>query len=150
MKQLVTQAVVQQTGEFLGRVAIGQIRATYIADEQRVAGENGPGLRRALQIRYDNADTFERVPGRCEESEAALTERDFVAIFDCMMRERCARARSQINLRAGALCQLVMAGHEVGVQVRFNDVRHGEVPLFGGGEIEIHIALRIDYCRDAV
>ncbi len=51
VQQFVVQAVVEQARELLWRVAGREVGATHVADEQRVAGEHGEGLGRALEVR---------------------------------------------------------------------------------------------------
>ena len=55
----------------------------------------------------------------------------------------------KIDARSGALRQFMMAGDEIGVQMRFDNVLDLEPFLPGGFEIDVHVALRVDYGRYA-
>ena len=88
--------------------------------------------------------------GSLQEIEAALAELDGVAVLDRACAGTSAPEPSpEIDARAGALGKFVMAGDEVGVQVRFDDVLDLQ-PLFAGGvEVDVDVALRVDHRRDA-
>ena len=90
------------------------------------------------------------MPACHQEPEAALAESDFVVSLYGPMRKRRARSCSQIDLRASAPRQLMMAGNEIRMQMGFDNMRNGNVALAGGSEIEIHITLRIDHRRRSV
>jgi hypothetical protein len=64
--------------------------------------------------------------------------------------ERRARVASDVDLRARAPRQFHVSGDEIGVQMRFEDVRDAQ--LFGGGALQVHfdVALRVDHHRLAV
>ena len=54
------------------------------------------------------------------------------------------RGRTQIDRRAGAIAQLEVAGDEVGMKVREEDVLDSQAVLGGEREVLIDVALRID------
>ena len=66
------------------------------------------------------------------------------------MREFRVGLRSYIDLRARARCQLFVPGNKVGVQMSFEDVSDSKILLFGRLQIDVHIALRINYRRLAL
>ncbi len=86
--------------------------------------------------------------GGPHEIETALAELNGVAVFDRRVRERRAGALSQIDARSGAPRKLMMAGDEVGVQVRFDNVLDLQAFLPGGVYVDVNVALRIDHGRD--
>ena len=54
------------------------------------------------------------------------------------------RRRAEIDRGADAIAQLEMAGDEVGVEVRQEDVRDAQAVLVGEREVLVDVALRID------
>ena len=79
-EELGVQAVVEQAGELLRRVIGREVGTSHVADEQGVAGEDGPGLGRAFGIGYQDRDALRRVAGRFQEAQDAVAKADFVAI----------------------------------------------------------------------
>jgi len=71
----------------------------------------------------------------------------FKAVGQTHMREFRVGLRSYIDLRARARCQLFVPGNKVGVQMSFEDVSDSKILLFGRLQIDVHIALRINYRR---
>ena len=119
------QGIVEHAAEFRGRPAErrAQIGPADVADEERVAGEHGVGLRVAgVEIVDDDGDRFRRVAGRFQHLQAHAAEFENVAIVK--RREGVGRLRggAEIDGRADAIAQLQMAGDEIGVQVREEDV----------------------------
>ena len=54
------------------------------------------------------------------------------------------RGSAQIDLRADAIAELEVAGNEVGMKVREEDVLDFETMLSGEREVLIHVTLRVD------
>ena len=54
------------------------------------------------------------------------------------------RRRAQIDRRAGAIAQFEVAGNEVGMEVREEDVLDSQTVLGGEREVLIHVTLRVD------
>ena len=89
--------------------------AIYARSDQIIAG-----LERAVDPNDDgDAHDAARI------ALVALAE-PFAAFADGYVRKCCASSRAEINLSARAAGQLAMAGDEVGVQVRFDQNRHGK------------------------
>ena len=79
---------------------------------------------------------------QCLEAHAA--EFDNVAIVKRSKRVAGFRRGAQINFRAHAIAQFQMAGDEIGVKMRQENVLDFEPMLGGKGDVLIGVALRID------
>ena len=53
-----------------------------------------------------------------------------------------------VDARSSAPGKLMMAGDEVGVQMRFDNVLDLQAPLPGGVYVNVDVALRVDHGRD--
>ena len=73
-KKFLVQAAVEHLGELLGSVGSGEIGATHIADEERIAGEDGRRIRWDAIVQQD-ADAFDGVAGSLKEAEASTAAR---------------------------------------------------------------------------
>ncbi len=82
--------------------------------------------------------------GRGQGADAHGTNFHFVAIAERGVREGGFGFGSYIYGCAGAGGKFFVPGDEVRVQVRFEDVADFEILLFGGLEINIDVALRVD------
>ena len=143
------QAVVQQPGELLRRVAGREIRTAHVANEQGVAGEHRAGIRRAVQIGDQDADALQGVARRFEKAQTAAAEADLVALRHRNVRELRAGPRAHVDLGAGAGGQLAVPGNEIGMQVSLDDIRDAQVVFARGFQVDLDVALRIDDHRDA-
>ena len=61
-----------------------------------------------------------------------------------MKRYSAFAAAPEIDGRAGPLAQLEVAGDEIGVEVREEDVRDPEAVFAGKGQVLLDVALRVD------
>jgi hypothetical protein len=120
------QAVVQDLRELLRRVRRRQVRATDVADEERVSGEDGRGAGRLIEIRDYDGDALQRVPRGSAEFGASASKLQDVAIVGADVWERCSRPRTEIDPGSSPLCKFAMAGDEVGVKMRKNNVFDAE------------------------
>ena len=66
------------------------------------------------------------------------------AIANGAMRKLRVRVRADDDLRAGARGELAMSAHEVGVEMRLDDVANGQSAVRRLIDVLIDIALRID------
>ena len=151
-QQLVAQRVVQQAAEVVRRPPErhAQIGTADVADEQRVAGQDGLRLGgAAIGIVDDQRDRLGRVTRRLERLQPHPAEIDDVAVVERRERVLRLRGRAQIDRRAGAIAQLEVAGNEVGVEVREEDVLDPQAMLGGEREVLIDVTLRVDDGRRA-
>ena len=79
-EELGVEAVVEQAGELLRSVIGREIGTAHVADEERVAGEDGVGVGRALRVGDQDGDALEGVAGGFEEAQNAVAEADLIAI----------------------------------------------------------------------
>ena len=146
-QQLVAERVVQQASEVVGRPSErhAQIGTTDVADEQRVAGQDGLRLGgAAIEIVDDQRNRLGRVSRRLERLQPHSTEIDDVAVVERDERVLRSCGRAQIDLRPGAIAQFEVAGNEVGMEVREEDVLDSQTMLGGEREVLIHVTLRVD------
>ena len=146
-QQLGPQRVVQHPAEIGRRPAErhAQIRTPDVADKQRVAGQHRVRLGgAAIEVVDEDGDRFGVWPGVSSAVQPHPAEFDDVAVGE--RRERVLRlgCGAEIDRRAGAIAQLEMAGDEVGVEVREEDVRDSQAVLPGERDVLIDVALRID------
>src|SRR5581483_8731033 len=129
-QQLAMQAVIEHSGELFRSVRIGKVGTTNVANEQRVAGEHTPGLRLALRIVHGKAHALWSMPGRFQDTDAALAEADFIAITQWDVGKLCACLNADVDAGTGTRGELLVSGDEVGVQVRLEDMGDPQ-PLLG-------------------
>ena len=85
--------------------------------------------RAAIEVVDDDGNGFGRVTGRFERGQADLAELDDVAVAKRREPVLGLRRGAEIDRGAGPIAQLEMAGDEVGVKVREEDVRDPQVVL---------------------
>src|SRR5712691_795864 len=66
-----------------------------------------------------------------------------------MVRETCAGAGAQINLRARACREFAVTGNEVGMKVRLDDVGNLQLEPLRFLQIDFDVALRVHHRRDS-
>ena len=148
-EQFGVQAVVQQAGELLWGVIGREVGTSHVADEQGIAGEDGPGLGRPFGVGYENRNTLRRVARRFQEAQDAVAEADFVAIAHRDVRKFGARPSSEVDGGAGQRSEFGMAGNEIGVQVGLDHMLDAEAVLDCVFDVDSHVPLWIDYRGDA-
>jgi hypothetical protein len=102
-EELAVQALVEHRGEFLRSMVAGEIGAADVADEERVAGEDGARVRWLGEVGEDGADAFDGVPGSVEEVEPGIAELEGVAVLDWGVGEGRVRVLAEVDAGAGAL-----------------------------------------------
>jgi hypothetical protein len=90
------------------------------------------------------------MPWGLQEFKSALAELDCVTVFNRSVRKGCAGFGTKIDSCAGALSKLVVAGNEVGVQMRFNNVLDPPAALASRVEIDFNVTLGINDGGDAL
>ena len=148
LHELVRDAVVEHVGEFVGRHADArqEIGPAHVADEERVAGEHGERLGAALgQVVDEDRDALRRVAGRLHDLELHVAKLDRVAVLHFLAGEFRLRPPSEVDRRPGLVTQLDVAGDEVGVEVREEDVLDRVSAGLGVGQVVVDVALRIDH-----
>ena len=143
------KALVEQCGKLLRGVICGEVGPPHVANKERVAGEDRRGPLRLAQIVHHNTNAFGGMAGRLKEAEAALPELNLVAVLHRDVGEQGSGPGSQIYARPGALGKLAMAGDEVSVQMRLNNML--DLPPVAGRrlQVDVNIPLGIDDGRHA-
>src|SRR5215212_4515325 len=116
------QAVVHHFSHHLRRVTLsaGKIRTAYVADKQRVAGQQFLRFVRSAGIRYEHADAFGCVARSLDKPQDRLAHSDLFAITYRSMIELDAGSFTKDDLCACAGSDLLVTADEIRVQVRLN------------------------------
>ncbi len=128
-----------------------QVGATDVADEERIAGEDEPGLFRTPAPVGDDVGVVRRgVAGRCERSHERVPELDDLTVTDRDMLEVDRSPSRQIRGRSG-LDERGQPGDVIGLHVRFEDGtdRRTETPGFLEVLVD-EVGVRIDDGEPAV
>ena len=81
-----------------------QVRPPDIADQERVAGENQPGLAvPAATVGHHVRVVGRRMPGRRERAHARVPERKLCAVLELLVLELDPRSSRQVRRRVGRL-----------------------------------------------
>lgn len=125
-----------------------QIWAPHIANEQRVARQNGIRLAgiRLAQIIDKDRDRFSGMSRRFESTKAHAAEFNGRAILKRRESVFGACRSAEVDDRAQPITQFQMPSHEVSVKMSQEDVLNTQSVFAGKSEVTIYIALRIDDC----
>ena len=146
-QQLVVQRVVKMRAEIVGGPAQrgAQVGAADVADEQRVAGEDGVRFGRVLlQIEHQDRDGLDGVARGFQHLQAQAREVERVAVLHGDEGVFRLGARAEMDGGAATVAQFQMAGDEVGVEVGQKDVADLEAEFLGVGQVLLDVALGID------
>jgi hypothetical protein len=89
------------------------------------------------------------VAGRLPEAQRDAPHVDLVAVSHGAVREGCVGVAAEDDLGSGARGEFAMPAHEVGVQVRLDDVLDLQVVRRALRKVLLDVSLRIDDCRFA-
>ena len=148
LHEFVRDAVVEHVGQLVGRHtdARQEVGPAHVADEERVAGEHGQRLGVALRkIVDEDRDALRRVARRLHDLELHVAVLDHIAILHLHAREFRLRPPAEMDRRPGLVTQFDVAGDEVGMEMREEDVLDRVPAGFGVGEVLIDVALGIDH-----
>jgi hypothetical protein len=84
------------------------------------------------------------VSWRLERLQAHSTKIDDVLVVEGDERVLRSCRRTQVDLCTGAIAKLDVAGNEVGMEVRQEDVLDSQTMLGGEREVLFHVTLRVD------
>ena len=151
-RELVVQRVVEEARELLGAPpqCAAQVGTAHVADEQRVAGQDRVRrVRRVRRVVDQDRDRLGRVPRRLEHGQAHRTERHRVTVGHRRERILGRGPGPQVDRRGGALAQLQVPGHEVGMEMRQEHVGDPAPKRGGVVQVLLDVALGIDHGRQA-
>ena len=142
------EAVVELPGQRLGREAgrRDEVGPAHVADEEGVAGEDRD---RPVPIDDEQRDALRRVSRRLEDAQAYAAERDLVAVAGGHVGEGGPGPVPDDDRRARAAGQLPVARHEVGVDVRLDDVADLEAVPRRRLQVGVDVPPGVDDRRDA-
>src|SRR6185369_1130326 len=107
-----------------------------------------PRLRRLLIITSDHqANALQRMPWGFENLDASPAEGQLEAILNGDVRKCDPGLRPEINPGSSARGEFLVPGDKIGMQVGLKNVADDKPVFFGGLEIKIHVALRINHDR---
>ena len=141
LEQLLQAAV--EAGRALGRLA-GQVRPGRVSDQQRVAGDHEPGLLAARAVDHREATVLRPVPGRMNDADLHLAERDLLPVLERLVRVLGLGGRVDVDGRAVLEREASVTGDVVGVRVRLEDARDAHVALLGLREVGLDRVRGID------
>ena len=121
-----------------------EIRARDVAHEERVAGDDEPGLLAAAPVGDEIRGVLRPVAGGCKSRDGDLADRDRVAVGERLVLELDPCAGRHVDGGAGRLGQAALAGDVVGVVVRLEDVGDPEAVLLGELEVGLDVPFRVD------
>ena len=139
-------------GQLLRLIVSHQVGTSCRVDEQRIAAENSPRLRRAFLFGRFVRHMFGRVTGSMPRRQHQVAEFKLGAIFDGDVFELVLRLPffADVDLRRpNAIGQFPRAAHQVGMDMRLEHVRDGDFALAGQLDVDFHVGPRIDHGRRA-
>ena len=92
----------------------------------------------------DKTHTLRRVARGFQRAHTNHADLHFEAVAQSDMRKIRRSLRSDVNLRACAHGQFFVPRNEVGMEMRFKNMTDLQALLFGGFQIDVDVALRID------
>jgi len=110
----------------LGRAGAAEVGAPDRPHEERIAGEDEPGLRATLEVGHEEADRVRRVARGVGDRQPDVPDADRVAVPEPLVVEREPGRRVGEDRRASRGGEVAVAGDVVGVGVRLDDVRDRE------------------------
>src|SRR5258707_8513031 len=148
LEKFFVQAVIHHRCHRLFRETFraGEIGPADVADEKRVAGEYFLWLIRDFAVSDQNANSFRRMARSFHEAQLYFADCQFVAVFDCAVKDRGSGFLAENDFRAGARRKFAMPADKVRMQVSFDYVLDLEIVRGCFVDVLIDIALWIyDY-----
>ena len=136
----------QRAVQALGSLAASdrEIGPCDVAHEQRVAGQEHPGIVGALEIGDRDAAVLGPVARGVEHLERHLSEHDAIAVLDRVERILGAAERMRRDPRAERGGQDTVAGHVVRVRVRLDHTHQPQPVAVADVEHRLHVQRRVD------
>src|SRR6266568_4314802 len=95
----------------------------------------------------DQADALGSMPRCFQDADRRLPKVELKSILHRDVRKLRSGLRAHVDGRTGAGCQFPVAGNKVGVQVTLKNVPDGDSVISSGLQVQLDVALRIDYHR---
>src|SRR5262249_1001418 len=100
--------------------------------------------RRLFPLEDKHADRLQRVTGRLQKSQGDIGHDNLIALMYGNKIKLRGRTSPEIDFCPCVRGELVMAGNEIGVRMRFDDVPDLETMSFRLVEVDADVTLRID------
>jgi hypothetical protein len=143
-----TQAVEEALGALLRFDR--EIRATGIADEERVSGENEPRLVAARAVDHREAAVLRSVTRCMDRPQDDLADLDLRPVVERLVRERRPCVAVNANREAVLERETSVAGDVIGVRVRLEDAHEPDLAAFRLRQYRLDVVGRVDDDRDAL
>ena len=143
-EQLLMNALVQDCGKLLRCVGCREVGPSYIANKKRVSREDVLRAVRLAEIRHQDADALHGMAGSLQEAKAALPELNLLAVLNRLVGELSPGPGPEIDPRSGTFGEFAMPRHEVGVQMRLDNVFDLPPVARCRIEIDVNIPLGVD------
>ena len=137
------QAVEEALGALFGLDR--EIRPRGIADEQRVAGQDEPGLVRARTVDHGEGAVLRPVPRRMDDAQRHLSHLDLRSVLERLERVRGISLGMDSDWDALLQRQPPVAGEVVGVRVRLEDACQADALALGRFKVLLDGVGRIDH-----
>src|SRR5262249_29829269 len=122
-----------------------QIGTADVPDEQRVARQDRVRpIRAPVEVEYQNRDRLRRVARRFQRDQADMSQIDHVAVMERGELVLRAGGGAKVDAGAGSIPKLKVAGEEVRVKMRQQNMANLDVMGGSDGEVLIDVTLRID------
>jgi hypothetical protein len=131
------------------RLVDGEVRPSDVADEQRVAGQHGPWLRRAPAVDQRERGVLRPVAGGVQRADGDVAEAQLPPVVERLVGVVGRGEPVDVDRRPGRRGEAPVAGDVVGVVVRLQDVRDSDAHVAGEREVLLDVELGIDHGRDA-
>ena len=121
-----------------------QIRPGGVADEQRVSGEDDPGIRTSSAVAHREAVVLRPVTGRMDASQDDVSEHDLVAVLERVVRVFRLRRRVDAHGNAVLEGEPAVPGKVVGVRVGLDHADDADVVPLGLLDVLLDRERRVD------
>lgn len=121
----------------------GEVRAGKVSDEERVPGEQDPGLLAPACVLQGEREVLGPVAGGGHGPDPRLSDLDHVALFERLVLVPDAGVFGDVDLRPGRFHETPLAGEVVGVVVGLYDVGDPKPVLLGYLEVLPYLPLRV-------
>ena len=126
------------------RLVHGEIRAGDVADEQRVAGQDGPRLVAAGRVGEREGRVLGPVPGRVQRADDERAERELPAVVERLVLVVGLGEAVHVDGRPGGGHEPAVARDVVGVVVGLEHVLDPHAEVAGEAQVVVDVELGID------
>jgi len=139
------QGVVERVKDAGGALALldGEIGASDVADEQRVAAQHRPGLRAACGVDQSERGVLRSMPGRVQRPDGHRSELQFPAVVERFVLVVGPGEAMDVDRRAGRRSEAAVAGDVVGMVVGLEHMLDPDAHVAREREVLLDLELRV-------